>query len=391
MEPFEDDNFVAALESLRPTPHPAFAAELDERAATGFPRRSRPAGSALRGLIDRIGAINPRRVLIPAGATALAAVAAVTVVIAMSEDGNGGSPSAGGEALSLVEGGTPRQEANRPHEATAPSRPEHEVEMPSSAESEVAVPSGGASSASATAKVPPSDTGPYASEAPHREIERSAEMVLGTDPTGVRKAASEVFATVHAYRGIVLNSSIRDGAEGEAGAQFELLIPSARLSDALAGFSAIAEVRSRHEATADITAPTVRASERLRDSRAKIESLLAQLSSADTEAERTAVEVQLRSERRHAAYLRSQMSTLERRANLSRVSLRIETGALSSSNETGGWSIGDALDDAGHILTIATGVTIIGLAIIGPLALIALLAWLAIRARIRRSRQRALA
>ncbi len=390
MEPFEDDNFVATLESLRPAPRPAFAAELDERAAGGFPLRSRFAGTRLGLLVEQLRAIEPRRALVPAGATALAAVAAVTVVVAVSENGGGGPStlrldSSAGGATSRASGA--HSGARAQHEAVVPNAPERLQGVEGSA--------AGATSAAPLAKaVEPfsQSNGPYASQAPHREIERSAEMVLGAEPDGVRKAAAEVFETVHAHRGIVLSSSIRNGAGGEAGARFELLIPSARLSDALAGFSAIAEVRSRHEATADITAPTVRAGERLRDSRARIESLLAQLSGADTEAERTAAEVRLRGERRHAAYLRSQLSSLERRANLSRVSLRIETGTASSSpHETGGWSVGDALDDAGHILAIAAGVTIVGLAVVGPIALIALLAWLANRARVRRRRQRALA
>ncbi len=53
-------------------------------------------------------------------------------------------------------------------------------------------------------------------------------------------------------------------------------------------------------------------------------------------------------------------------------------------------SIGDALHDAGHILAVAAGVAIVGLAVLGPLALIALLIWLANRAWVHRSRQRAL-
>ena len=160
----------------------------------------------------------------------------------------------------------------------------------------------------------------------------------------------------------------------------------------MAEFSAIAEVRSRHEATADITAPTVRTGEQLRDSRATVEGLLAQLAAADTEAERAATEAKLRAERRHAAHLRSQLATLERRANFSRVSLRIETGeAGAPSDGSGGWGIGNALDDAGEILAIAAGVTILALAILGPIAVIALLAWLGYRAHVRRSRQRALA
>ena len=50
----------------------------------------------------------------------------------------------------------------------------------------------------------------------------------------------------------MLSSSTREGKPGEAAARFELLIPSAKLGDALAALSAIDEVRSRHEATDDI-------------------------------------------------------------------------------------------------------------------------------------------
>jgi hypothetical protein len=363
MEPFEDDKLVTTLESLRPAPRPAFTAELDQRAAAGFPRHSR-----LGQFADKLRTVELRRTLIPAGATALAAIAAVTVVVAISDSGRDSSSVLGMTSTDAA--------------ATAPSairQSAAEKASGASATSEAAMPASGS-------------TGPYASEAPRREIERSARMVLATDPADVRKAAGEVFDTVHAYRGIVLNSSIRDGAEGEAGARFALLIPSAKLGDAMADFSAIATVRSRHEATADITAPTVRSGEALRESRARIEGLLAQLADADTETERAATEAKLRAERRHAAYLRTRLSSLERRANLSRVSLRIETGeAGPSSGEPGGWGIGDALGDAGRILAIAAGVTIVGLAVVGPLALIAFLVWLANRARLRYGRRRALA
>jgi hypothetical protein len=385
MEPIEDDKFVAALESLRPTPRPAFVAELDEHATAGFPPRSRLSGSPLARFADRLNTVRPRRILIPAGATALAAVAAVTIVVAVGDDGSN-DPS-------LVNLGSAPPAKPR----AADSGVQHEALVPFSSTPSKAAESAASSgenlsgTAQAAEEVGRSNSGPYASRAAHREIERSAEMFLGADPAEVRKAASEVFETVHAYRGIVLSSSISDGAEGEAGARFELLIPSAKLGDALADFSRIAEVRSRHEATADITAPTVRTGEQLRDAQATIEGLLTQLSQAATEAERAAAEAQLRAERRHAAYLRAQLADLQRRANFSRVALRIETGATSPSNETGGWSIGDALGDAGHILAIAAGATIVGLAVIGPLAPIALLAWLANRARIRRGRRRALA
>lgn len=388
MEPFETDKLVAALESLRPAPRPDFAAELDQRAAAGFTRHSR-----LGRLTERLRAIEPRRALIPAGATALAAVAAVTVVVAIGTDDLNHAPpvhpdSAPPSASDRSEAALPAPPAGVGSGAV----PEYATEVPNvNGASSAAESASGASSAAETA-APAGRTGPYAAQAPRRKIERSAQLVLGTDPANVRKASAEVFDTVHAYRGIVLDSSIRDGAEGDAGARFALLIPSAKLGDAMADFSAIGEVRSRREATTDITAPTVRTGEQLRDSRAKIEGLLAQLASADTDAERTATEAELRAERRHSAYLRSQLSNLERRANLSRVSLRIETGeADASSGGSSSWGIGEALGEAGRILSIAAGVTIIGLAVVGPIALIALLAWLANRARVRRGRQRALA
>jgi Domain of unknown function (DUF4349) len=372
MEPFKDDSLVSALESLRPQPRAVFAAELDERAAGGFPRRA--GGSALRRLVERLRSLEPRRALIPTGATALACIAALTAVIAVSEEGGKEEESAG-EMFSLESPGVTFDAEVAPKAAgEASGRLSNEE-----------------TAASAGGEMLSAESGPYASQAPRREIERSAQLVIGADSAGVRKAASDVFETVHAYRGIVLNSSIRDGEEGEAGARFAVLIPSAKLGDAMADFSAIGEVRSRREATADITAPTVRTGELLRDSRAKIEGLLTQLAQAATDAERTATEAKLRAERRNAAYLRSQLSSLERRANFSRVGLQIESGAPGSATGESGWGVDDALGDAGHILAIAAAVTIVGLAILGPIALIALLAWLANRARVKRARHRALA
>jgi hypothetical protein len=225
----------------------------------------------------------------------------------------------------------------------------------------------------------------------NRAVERSATLVLGAAPADVADDSSQVFEVVQAHDGIVMRSSTHEGEPGQAGATFELLIPSAKLSDALAELSAIDEVRSRQEATADITAPTVNVTELLRDSKARIDSLLAQLEGAETESEREAVEAELSQERRHRAALRAQLQHLQQRADLSRVLVRIETGAEDESGSGGGtWGIDDALGDAGQILAVAAAVAVVGLAILGPIALIALLAWLTHRAWVRRERRRVL-
>jgi hypothetical protein len=364
MEPFRDDQLIADLRALRPTPRPQFAAELDQRAAAGFPRRS-----WLRQALPSLPAI---RFLIPAGG-----VAAILLAIVFALSAGGGSESSGPTGVHYSE----------PNPDLAP-QPEPNS---SSAAGEA---SGAASEAEGTVFAAPERTlpskAPAATPFHHRAVERSAEITLAADPKDVDDDASRVFEAVHANNGIVMRSSTEEGRPGEAGATFDLLIPSARLDDAMAAFSDIDAVRSRHEATADITAPTVTAAELLKESHARIDSLLAQLGSAETEEEQEAIEAELRHERRHASRIAAQLAHLHKRADFSRVSLRIETGGADESSGGGAWGIDDALGDAGHVLTVAAAVSLIALAVLGPIALIALLAWLTHRAWVRRERRRVL-
>ena len=390
MESSRDDLLIATLSALRPAPSPAFAARLDERAAAGFPRRG---DSPLARVVARLREMPPRRVLLPACGVALAAIAIATTVVATNEPGTDSSQVAiatfdrQGPAGGRNESFTPPPQV-KPERSGGGEIPEYETEVPTAVESSAAESSSPPKNFDGAGRAA---QGSRLVGTPNRDVERAAEMVLGTDPTEVGDAASKVFDAVHANNGIVLKSSISNGSKGQAGAEFDLLIPSAKLSDALAAFSGIAEVRSRHEASVDITAPTVGVSERLQDSNAKIESLLGQLAAAESDGEREAVEAELATERRHAASLRSQLSALQRRASFSRVSLRIVTGDGGATPSSGGsWGVGDALGEAGHILAVAAAVTIVGLAILAPFALLALLIWFANRARIHRGRERAL-
>lgn len=367
MEPFRDDQLIADLQALRPTPRPQFAAELDERAAAGFPRRLR-----LRLELPSLPAL---RLLIPA-----AGVAAVLLAIVFSLSAGGGSDSS-----------APEHESSSGLLSQVEKFPDHAVPEPSaSAEAGGAGAPAAEGDNSATAQsgsIPMSET--LASAPHHRDVERSAEITLAADPKDVDDDASRVFEAVHANNGIVMRSSTQEGPAGEAGATFDLLIPSARLDDAMAAFSDIDAVRARHEATADITAPTVTAAELLKESRARIDGLLTQLGTAETEEEQGAIEAELRHERRHASRIAAQLDHLHKRAGFSRVSLRIETGGKESSG-AGAWGIDNALHDAGHVLTVVAALTLIALAVLAPIALIALLAWLSHRAWVRRERRRVL-
>ena len=357
--------------------------------AAGFPRRRPSPRGAASDLLARLRAVPPRRVLAPAGAVAVAAIAVSTAVIAISGGDRSGPVVTGlapQHSPSAQAGGRAGSEGHRYEGATRASS----AAGAASTESGASTAESGSSAAEFEESVP-ARSGGYASGTGHRDVERGAQIVLGTEPTEVRDAAAQVFDAVHAARGIVLNSSIRDGSAGHAGARFELLIPTAKLSDAMASFSSIANVVSRRESTLDITAPTISAGEALQDSRARIESLLAELAGTETASERAAVEAELHATRREAAAQRSQLSALRRRANLSHVSLRIETRDGATTEGGGaGWGVGDGLDNAGRILAIAAGVLVIGLAVLAPVALLLLLAWLAHRAYIRRARTKAL-
>jgi hypothetical protein len=226
-----------------------------------------------------------------------------------------------------------------------------------------------------------------------RRVERSADLTLGTDPEHVRAVSGGVFTVVRRYDGIVLSSSVRDGTAGLGGASFRLLIPSFRLGDALLDLSRLAEVRSRNEGTLDITKSFVTVQQQLRDARADANSLTAQLAGATTRAERDSLDAELRQIRSRIAHLRDTTQQLQRRSSFSRVSVEVTTGAGAAAlpgSSHGGWTLGDAAHDAGKVLSTAAGVTLVGLAVIVPFALLGGLAWAAWRVLIRRSREGAL-
>lgn len=386
----DDFDLVAELRALRPLPNTAFADELDARAAAGFAKDGRGRGNPLGAIVRAIREISPRRFVLPAGAAALTAIAMVTTLIATDQGQDApsrqliGRSGSGGQFFSDLSrnAGKPSAGVSRPAEAASGSN--------SSAGAVV-----GAAGVDRLSDQLRNANAGFALRPTGRHIERGTKLVLRSQPEKIRRNAKQVFTVVHAAHGIVLSSAIEDrNPEGDgvsgAHASFELLVPTARLGDTLASLSQIADVRSRHESTLDITAPTVGAAERLGDMRARIDGLLAQLASTESDGERAAIEAELRNARRIAAVLQSRLERLDQRAHFANVSLWIEGGDAADNLGSGTWGVDDAFDDAGRILTIAAGVVVVGLAVLGPLALIGLLAWLAQRTWRRHRRERAL-
>jgi hypothetical protein len=450
MDRFDDDTLFAELRALRPTPRPQFAAELDERAAAGFPRRPRPTTIAMPfvWLADHWRGNSPGRRLMPVLAVALAALVVATAVVAISQSASKSNPAdeaVVGMVPGAGESGVSAEESSGTSASAAPNRHHggggqgagshhggghvsessgesvYETEVPSvesapEVGTNAGIAGGGAAAGESAeagaeeatepvfeAEVEAEESGAEEAQkspglaAGHRDIERSAYVILGTKPGEVSAASTKVFEAVHAAHGFVLHSQVKSGSTGATGAYFELKIPSANVEDALSAFSQIAEVRERHDSTNDITAPTVGVAEELRDSNASVEGLLKELGSVETEVERESVEAQLREERRRHASIRARLDRLGKRASMSDVIVRIVTdhGAgvapvAPTTPGSGNWGVGDALHDAGHILTIAAGVVLIALAVLAPIGLIVLALWLANGFRVRRLRERTL-
>ncbi len=185
-----------------------------------------------------------------------------------------------------------------------------------------------------------------------------------TSPT----TPAKVFAAVHDADGIVLHSTTSSGqqrrcplrpADPERHASATRLPPSPRSTRSAPG---------TRRPTTSPRRPS-RPGEELQDSRARIDSLLAQLAAAETETERGSG--RSRAARRappRGRPARSAGAAASTHHLLARL-VRIESGA--SADSGGAWGIDDAFDDAGHILGIAAGVTLVGLAVVAPIALIA--------------------
>src|SRR5213079_1096298 len=116
MERFSDnEDMAAALATLRPTPRPTFAAELDKRVAADFPRRSRLWQLPPAKLGKRFRMQSAARLAYVGGSAALVAIAVATALIAS----NGSDPT----SISLDRSTGERQSGAQDSELSAAGKP----------------------------------------------------------------------------------------------------------------------------------------------------------------------------------------------------------------------------------------------------------------------------
>lgn len=242
--------------------------------------------------------------------------------------------------------------------------------------------SGGASSAPAlgqTEAAPP-DSGSVASPGRSRVVQRAAQLGLRAPADEFDEVAAGVLEVADARGAIVQRSNVSE-RDGRGYATFDLRVPASRLDATLAELGELAKVTTRQQSSDDITGVYVSARDRLRDARDERRALLRALERADSARERSDIRRRLGAARRRIAAAERDVRRTRARADRARVDV-----TLQSSGESGAWTPGDALGDAGRILQVAAGILLVAGAVLLPLLALVLAA--AAAARILRRRRR---
>ena len=384
-EPVDPDletlaELARALRDERVTAEPRFAAELDQQVAEGFPRAGR-----LDGLRRRLTAVPPRRILAPAGA---AATLLVIVGVAISQTGEVGGGNGNG-------GISPQPAPDQPvAEDPAGGAPPPASQLRA-----------GASRDTRTRALPaPVTEGQVqalkrsASQVPlaRRKIARRVDLALSTSPERFRDAADGVLDVVRDHRGFVVRSNVSGGDPDAPRSQlghgsFTLRIPVGELGAALGDLSDLGHVVSRTDGTQDITSRFVSVKKRIAALEKARQNLLRQLADATTVTEQESIRRRLEIVESQLSAARDDLGSAQRRVHLVPVSVTIDADrALADGGDDGGWGLGDAVDDAGKVLAVTAGVLLVSAAVLGPLAILAVLIWLGVRALTRLRRERAL-
>ena len=104
--------------------------------------------------------------------------------------------------------------------------------------------------------------------------------------------------------------------------------------------------------------------------------------------ETAAIRARLRAVNRRIDRVQAELRRLRNRVTFAAVAVAIEPGA--DSGDGGGWTLGDAVDDALGVLRSVLGAALVALAVLIPAGLLGGAGWVAYRGWVRRRRESAL-
>ncbi len=241
---------------------------------------------------------------------------------------------------------------------------------PSSSSKSESSPSSAASPSAAT----PSAASPSSAAGSQRQVQRTASLSLFTTPERVQDVAAGVTRVTAQFGGFVASSNISVGDAGQTGggrpgATFSLSLPSSRLEPALSALSSLGQVRARSESSEDVTAPYNAARDRLAQDRAVRRSLLGQLAGATSPGALDSLRLRLRDLSAKISTDANALAALREQAGTSLVTVTLDSGRSGSAGK--GFTLSQAWHDAVHVLGLAAGITLLALAALIPLLVLA--------------------
>jgi hypothetical protein len=435
---------LALLVSLeRPTPPTSFATELDRRVEARFPRERRVPGESGPGTRSASGgggrgagggrwSRGLRFASFPAaGAIAGGLAAAALAVVIVANSGSGTSshdrglvlnsasgvkaPSqsvqsapagSGAASASSTAASTSAAAAGAPRSAAKVAGPSHGQTVygaqSSPPSSTVSSGSGSSASSAPTAASAPANSGALSTatvqpQGNGRKQIQSAQLALSVAPARIDTVAQEAFRVIGVNHGIV-NRSVVTAAGGPGGyAEIQISVPNQNLAQTMTQLSSLqyATVASRTDMSQDVNDRYLVDTRRLADDKALRTSLLKQLAGATSQTQIDSLKAQIANAEAAISSDETTLASLNKQINLSQIDLTINSGAgpiplPGSGSGSGGFTLHNALHDAGRVLVVAAGVALIALAVLVPIGLVAaLVAWVVTVTR-RRGRESAL-
>jgi hypothetical protein len=230
--------------------------------------------------------------------------------------------------------------------------------------------------------------------APGRLQQLGASVSLATDASQVQAVADGVTRLAVSDGGYVQSSHMQVRQGGPSEATLTLSVPSAKLASTVAALGRIASLRAVNQESQDITDSFDADKRRLGDDEAVRRALLRALAAATAQGSIDTLREQLAGNRGALARDRSTLQSISRQAATSQLEVTIVGGAGAKSR-TGeapheGLTLRRGVHDAGHVLAGVGAVLLIALAVLVPLALIAIVLDAVRRAWLRRRREAAL-
>ena len=208
------------------------------------------------------------------------------------------------------------------------------------------------------------------------------------DADRISSASQDAVRITRELGGVVTSSTVDTrGSEGRA--QLTLRIPVGNLDDAVFRLTQLGTVTAQRTNTQDLQAPLDRVSRRVAELRSKIRIELARLASGQlTAAEELEARIHLENLRRNLGDAKRSRASIVGKTSMADLTFRLATGAPAADEDESG--IAGAVDRAGEFLRGVGAVAVFAAIVLSPLLVLAVLAWLALRARSRRIEARLL-